>query len=262
MNMRTIGVMTAGILSLTAFIGAASAQCPPLLPPSSVMIEFDANSFAYEPNYNLATFTSISGNMLTMVGIIDKFYAPLAFLTPADPTKEYTFVVTNLISTGTVVTPSGPTTFYRTNYTGGTFTIYEDSPENAPLAGAMGANPYGGATVPANFQDGTAILTGELCGFSFTVTKTQIGANPPTYGGNFTSTYKFTNPNAPGAPPAGNLFNLVGDGQAGFNGLWCARPASSCIPANYIGHPNGVWNSPPTTATTRSTWGTLKQLYR
>lgn len=262
MKMRTIGVMTAGILSLTAFIGSASAQCPPTNPPSSVMIEFDANSFAYEPGYNLTTFQSTAGNMLTMVGIIDRFYAPLAYLNPGDPNKEYTFVVTNLISTGTVTTVAGPTTYFRTNYNGGTFAIYEGSPENAPLAAAMGSHPYGGATVPANFQDGTAILTGELCGFSFTVTRTQIGTNPPTYGGNFSGTYKFTNPNAPNAPPAGNLFNTMGDAQAVFSGLWCARPASSCIPANYIGHSNGKWDSPPTTPATRSTWGTLKQLYR
>jgi hypothetical protein len=252
MKMRTIGVMTAGILSLTAFIGTAAAQCPPTNPPSSVMIEFDANSFAYEPNYNSATFQSTAGNQLTMVGIIDKFYAPLAFLNPADPTKEYTFVVSGLTSLGTVPTVAGPTTFYKTDYSGGSFTIYEDSPEDAPLAAAMGANPFGGATVPANFQNGTAILTGNLCGFTFTVTKTVIGPNT-TYGGSFTSTYNFT---------GGTQYGLVGGAQAVFGGVWCARPATGCVPANYIGHPNGKWDSPPTTATTRSTWGTLKQLYR
>lgn len=262
MKMRTIGVMTAGILSLTAFIGSAAAQCPPLLPPSSAMIEFDANSFAYEPAYNGATFQSTAGNVLTMVGIIDLFYAPLAGLNALnDATTEFTYVVTGLTSLGTTTTVNGPTTFYKTEYSGGTFAIYQGSPENAPLAAAMGANLFGGATVPANFQDGTAILTGDLCGFSFTVTKTTVGPNT-NYGGSFTSTYKFTNPNAPGAPPAGNLFYTVGDGQAVFGGLWCARPATGCVPGNYIGHPNGKWDSPPTTAATRSTWGTLKQLYR
>lgn len=252
MKMHTIGVMTAGVLSLTALAGTALAQCPPTNPPSSVMIEFDANCFAYEPNYNVATSQSVAGNTLSIVGIIDKFYAPLAFLNPNDPNKEYTFVVTNLVSAGTVTTPAGPTTFYRTNYSGGTFAIYEGSPENAPLAGAMGSNPYGGATVPANFQDGTLLLSGELCGFSHTVTKTVSGPNT-NWGGNFTSTYKFT---------GGSLYNLVGDAQAVFGGLWCARPASSCVPANYIAHPNGKWDSPPTTPAVRSTWGTLKSLYR
>lgn len=262
MKMRTIGVMTAGLLSLTAFHGAANAQCPATNPPSAVMIEFDFNNFAYEPNYDLANFTSTAGNVLTIVGIVDRFYAPLAYLDPSDPGKEYTFVITNLTSNGTVVTPAGPTTFYQTQYDGGTFVIYEDSPENAPLAAAMGANPFGGAAVPANFQDGTAILTGEMCGFSFTVTKTVVGSTT-SYGGNFGGTYKFTNPNAPGPPPAGNLFNLMGDAQAVFTGNWCAAPTSAtCHPANYIGQLNGKWDSPPTTPALRSTWGTLKSLYR
>lgn len=263
MKMRTIGVMTAGILSLTAFIGVASAQCPPVGGPSAPMIEFDFNNFAYEPNYNLATFQSTAGNMLTIVGIVDRFYAPIAYLNPGDPATEYTFVITNLISQGTVTTPAGPTTFYQTQYNGGTFAIYEDSPENAPLAAAMAANPFGGATVPANFQDGTAILTGEMCGFSFTVTRTQVGTGPISYGGNFGGTYRFTNPNAPGPPPAGNLYNLMGDAQAIFTGNWCGAPGSvTCRPANYIGQLNGKWDSPPTTPAVRSTWGTLKSLYR
>jgi hypothetical protein len=260
MNMRTIGVMTAGILMLSAFAGTASAQCPPTLPPSSVMIEFDANSFAYETNggvlSNPVGYISPAGNVLTMVGIIDRFYAPLAYLNPADPTKEYTFVVTGLVSGGTTTTINGPTTIYDTQYTGGTFAIYEGSPENAPLAGQMAANPPLGPTVPANFQDGTAILTGDLCGFNTSITKTGTIVN-----GSFGSTYKFTNPNAPGPPPAGNLFNAVGDGQAIFTGVWCVT-AGGCTPTGYSAHPNGKWDSPPTTATLRSTWGTLKQLYR
>lgn len=256
MKLTTIGVMAAGLLAMGTVAGVASAQCPPLLPPSSVMIEFDANCFAYEPNYNNATYLSTAGNVLTMVGIIDAFYAPLAGLTPADPNKEYTFVVTNLVSLGTVTSFNGPTTNYDTDYSGGTFAIYEGSPEDAPLAGAMNSNPPGGATVPANFQNGTAILTGDLCGFHVNVNRTGT-----IVGGSFGSTYKFTNPNAPGAPPAGNLFNVVGDGQAFFGGLWC-ESTGGCRPTGYRAHPNGKWDSPPTTPASRSTWGTLKQLYR
>lgn len=256
MKLTTIGVLAAGLLAMGSIATVASAQCPPLNPPSSVMIEFDANCFAYEPNYNLTTYMSTPGSVLTMVGIIDLFYSPLAFLNPADPSKEYTFVVTNLVSAGTMTSVNGPTTNYDTDYTGGTFAIYEGSPEDAPLAAQMGTNPPGGATVPANFQNGTQILTGDLCGFHVNVNKTGT-----VIGGNFASTYKFTNPNAPGPPPVGNLFNGVGDGQAFFGGNWCER-TGGCRPTGYRAHPNGKWDSPPTTATTRSTWGTLKQLYR
>jgi len=246
-----------GLLSVAAMTNVATAQCPPVGGPSAAMIEFDANCFAYETSYTAAGFNSAPGSQLTIVGIIDKFYSPLAFLNPADPTKEYTFVVSGLVSLGTVPTVAGPTTFYKTSYSGGTFAIYEGSPENAPLAGAMGSNPPGGATVPANFADGTAILTGELCGFNTTVS--QVGTGLPN--GSFTSTYHFTNPNAPGAPPAGNLFNAVGGADAVFGGLWCVR-TGGCTPTGYSAHPNGKWDSPPSTPSKQSTWGMIKQLYR
>jgi hypothetical protein len=246
-----------GLLSVAAMTNAASAQCPPIGGPSSPMIEFDANAFSYETLYTAAGFNSAPGSQLTIVGIIDQFYAPLAFLNPADPTKEYTFVVTGLTSLGTVLSVNGPTNIYQTSYTGGTFAIYEGSPENAPLAAAMGSNPPGGATVPANFQDGTTILTGALCGFTTTVTKT--GAGLPN--GSFTSTYHFTNPNAPGAPPAGNLYNTMGGADAVFGGLWCVR-TGGCTPTGYSAHPNGKWDSPPSTPSKQSTWGMIKTLYR
>lgn len=245
-----------GLLSVAAMTNAAFAQCPPIGGPSSVMIEFDANCFAYETVYAPATFTSTAGSQLTIVGIIDKFYAPLAGLDPTNPAIEYTFVI-NATSLGTVPSVNGPTNIYTTGYSGGTFAIYEGTPENAPLAAAMGSNPPGGATVPANFQDGTPILTGELCGFVTQVTKTGTGLP----NGSFTSTYHFTNPNAPGAPPAGNLYNTVGGADAQFGGLWCVR-TGGCTPTGYSAHPNGKWDSPPSTPSKTSTWGMIKQLYR
>ena len=43
---------------------------------------------------------------------------------------------------------------------------------------------------------------------------------------------------------------------------WECERTGGCRPTGYRAHPNGKWDSPPTTATSRSTWGTLKQLYR
>lgn len=252
MKKRMIGVTAVlGLLALaTAFSPASAAVCPPLGSPSSNMIEFDGNCFAYETSYTPATFNSANGSVLTIVGIIDRFFAPLAGLNPADPTKEYTFVMTGMVSTGTVTTPAGPTTFYVTNYNGGSFAIYEGSPENAPLAAVMGlpANAPGGAVVPANFQDGTAILTGDLCGFSTTISKT--GSLAPN--GSFVSNYHFT---------GGTKFGLMGTAEASFNGLWCVT-AGGCTPTGYSAHPDGKWDSPPSTPTSKNTWGQLKTLYR
>uniref|UniRef100_A0A832MLS7 PEP-CTERM sorting domain-containing protein n=1 Tax=Eiseniibacteriota bacterium TaxID=2212470 RepID=A0A832MLS7_UNCEI len=246
MMKRKIGVtVMAGLLALGALAPVASAQCPPLGSPSFPMIEFDANCFAYETNYTPATFNSAAGSQLTIVGIIDLFYAPLTFLNPADPAKEYTFVITGLTSGGTTTVPLGPTTLYLTDYAGGSFAIYEGSPENAPLAGAMPPNPPN-ATVPANFQDGTMLLSGVLCGFRTEISKTGTGpAN-----GSFRANYHFT---------GGTLFNTVGDAEALLSGLW---NVASPLPAGYSAHPNGKFDSPPSTSAKNSTWGSIKSLYR
>ena len=259
MMIRKIGVTaTLGLLAIAALSHASFAACPTLGSPSAPMIQFDADCWAYETSYDASTYNSSAGSVLTIVGIINGFNAPLAFLNAADPNKEYTFVCSNLVSAGTVTAnPFGSSFFYDTDYNGGTFTIYEGSPRNAPTAATIGTNPAGGATVPANFQDGTAIMTGSLCGFHTSISKT--GTQLPN--GSWTATYAFTNPNAPGPPPAGNLFNLLGDAQAAFGGLWCVR-TGSCTPATYSAHPNGKWDSPPSTGAVKSTWGTLKTLYR
>jgi hypothetical protein len=237
-----------GLVATGALVTNSFAQCPTLT-PSSPLIEFDANSFAYETAYTPATFTSAPGSLLTMVGIIDLFYAPLNFLNPADPNVEYTFVVSSLTSVGTVTIPAGPTTFYETDYTGGVFTIYSDMPEDAPLAGVMPALPAPGV-VPDLFQDGTAILSGTLCGMHTSVSKT--GTNPAN--GSFKANYEFT---------GGTLFGYVGDGDAIFTGNWCPANSSRCtLPAGYSAHPNGKWDISPTTPAKRSTWGTIKTLYR
>jgi len=259
MKMRNLGVMaTLGVLAAVGFTRLALADCPVLLPPSSPMIEFDADCWSYETSYTSAGFNSNPGSTLTIVGIVSKFDAPLAFLNASDPSKEYTFVATGLISAGTVaVNPFGTTWYYTTAYAGGSFVIYEGTPRNAPTAANIASNPPGGATVPANFQDGTPILTGDLCGFNTSISQTGTGLP----NGNFGATYHFTNPNAPGAPPPGNLYNLMGGAEASFGGNWCVT-SGGCTPPGYSAHPNGKWDSPPSTPTKKSTWGTLKTLYR
>jgi hypothetical protein len=262
-NLGATAVMATLAITLAGGPRLAAASCPPPDPCNGcgVLIEFDADAFAFETMYNKATFISTSGSAMTIVGLITQFGVPLNFLNPSDPNKEYTFVMSGLTSAGTVTSVNGPTTNYDTDYAGGTFTIYEGSPRNAITGAAWGSNPFGGATVPANFQDGTVILTGNLCGFHTQVSKTVVG--PSTIlGGSFRSNYNFTNPGAPGPPPAGNLFNKVGGGVALVGGNWCASSSTACTPANYTAQPNGKFDAPQTTATVRSSWGQVKVIYR
>ncbi|HEY2955604.1 MAG TPA: hypothetical protein VGK89_10200 [Candidatus Eisenbacteria bacterium] len=252
---RNLGVAAGlGLLVMTAFTGPAHAVCPPQDPCSGcpILIEFDANCFAYETSYTKATFTSDPGSQLSVVGLVVSFGVPLNFLTPNCPTTEYTFVMTGLTSAGTVVTVNGPTTNYDTDYAGGTFAVYEGSPCDAPATAAdWAANPYGGAVVPATFQNGTAILTGVLCGFHVNVNKTVVG--PTTIiGGSYQSNYNFD---------GGTQFGRVGEGVSLVHGVWCPD-LPGCTPANYTAHANGKFDSSHTTLATPSTWGRLKLIYR
>ncbi len=237
-----IGVAAlAALLTLGTFAGSASAQCG-----TGPMIDWDANAFAYESSYNTTTLISSAGSQLTVVGIVNLFCSPLAFLDPSDPGKEYTFVMSGLTSAGTVHTAVPGFEAWATNYAGGTVAIYEGTPRNAPLAGAMPLNPPN-ATVPANFQDGTLILSGPLANFHTEITK--IGTGTPV--GNFTANYTFTGGSQ--AP----LF--VGAGQGFLQGVWCV---SNCqVQQGYSAHPNGKFDTPPTAAGS-PTWGAIKQLYR
>ena len=57
---KKIGVAAmVGLLALSGFAGSAFAQCG-----TGVMIDWDANSFAYETNYTPATFNSAAGSQL------------------------------------------------------------------------------------------------------------------------------------------------------------------------------------------------------
>src|SRR6266478_7993823 len=140
-----------GVAAVLALLtgGAATsalAQCG-----TGVMIDYDADAMAYEPNYNPATYTSTATNVLSMIGTVSLFCAPFAALNPNDPNKEYTFYVTGLVSAGTGhFGPFGGTTFHETDYAGGTFEIHEGSPRNAYTA-VGGFPPLPDATIPANY---------------------------------------------------------------------------------------------------------------
>ena len=241
--------VTAGLLALGAAVPAFAQNCGP-----GTMLEFDADAFAWESNYNPATLISAPGSQLNVVGIVSLWCAPFADLDASDPNTEYTFLFTGLSSAGTGTTLNGPTTIYDTSYGSGSFIIYSDSPRDAPTAATpMPPNPPN-AQVPARFIDGPIILSGTLSNFTTQVTRT--GANPPN--GSFRANYTFT------GPAASPYYQRVqGSGAGLIQGNWCVvlESAGGCVPQGYSAHPNGKFDQPPT-ATKTSTWGQLKQLYR
>ena len=255
---RILGVAAVlGALAVAVAGRPATASVPCSVPdtctgsPCGVLIQFDANCFAFETNYNKTTFISTSGSQMTICGLITQFGPPLNVLNPNDPNKEYTFVMSGLLSKGTILSTNGPTTLYDCDYDSlkaASFAIYEGSPRNAPAtAAAWGANSFGGAVVPANFQDGTVILSGDLCGFHTNIAKTGAIVS-----GSFRAGYRFT---------GGTKYSLVSGTASLVGGAWCAN-LSGCKPANYTAHPNGKFDASRTTPASQSTWGRLKQIYR
>lgn len=234
-------------VALTILAGGIASNAMAANCVSGELIRFSQNGFAYETNYNLGTYNSAPGSVLSIVGLVDYFCAPMASLDPTDPTKEYTFYITNLISAGTQHIPVGTTTFHETDYAGGTWEIHEGSPRNAPTAGSM--PPLPDASVPSTFIDGPIVLSGTFANFH-----TEITVSGTTIGGSFHADYAAT---------GGSFFPQVGNGTALFQGVWCVTaPPTGCVPPTYSAHADGKWDAPPTTPASHSSWGAIKQLYR
>lgn len=233
-----------GVAVALALVGGIASNSMAANCDSGEMIRFTQHGFAYETAYSSVTHISSPGSVLAMVGHVAYFCFPMAALDPSDPTKEYTFYVSGLVSAGTA--SFGP--FRSTDYAGGTWEIHEGSPENAPLDGSMPALPS--VLVPSTFIDGPVVLSGTLSNFHVDVDATASIQN-----GSFRADYVAT---------GGSFYPLVGDAPAIFQGVWCVKPAAQagCVPATYSAHPNGKWDSPPSTPVSRSTWGSVKQLYR
>jgi hypothetical protein len=245
---RKIGVAALiGLVAAGALAAAASAQCI-----SPTLIKFDNDTFAYETNYNNATYMSAVGSQLTVVGIITCFGPPLDFLNANMPAKQYTVWLTGLTSMGTVAVVGPPNT-WNTSYSTGSaqFFIFEDSSTPAPTAATLPPNPPN-ATVPSTFTDGTIILSGTIDYFHTLITQGSTGH----WSGSFNALYTAT---------GGTQYPKVGGAQANLNGLWCSlgTGVSQCsLPAGYSAHPSGKFDQPSSTPARPSTWGRMKMLYR
>lgn len=232
-----------GVAVLLGLLAAGTSTTALAQPPCGTgqIIDWDANGFSWETPTNPATNISTAGNALHIVALVSVFCSPFADLDPNDPNTEYTIVFSGLTSGGTAYVP-GFTKIWTTQYGDGFFDIYAGSPRNAPSYLSM---PPPGGTVPANYQDGTLILTGTLANFRTQII--QSGNNPAN--GTFRADYTFT---------GGTLYSRVaGTGLGLLHGLWNLSGA----PTGYSAHPDGVFDNPPT-AVRPSTWGAIKQLYK
>ena len=236
------------MMAATAFAPRAMAQCNTGT-GTGLLFQWGSNGFAYETNYTAATYNSAVGSQLTVVGVVTLWCAPFNGLNPADPAKEYTFVITGG-SNGTVTAPiAGGGTKYTTVYTGGTFSIYEGTPRNTPSPGAMPASPPN-ATVPVTYMDGTLILSGPVD--SLVTSINRLGSGQTT--GSFRGKYQ---------PASGSMLNLLCQsvGYGLLNGSWGVNPAS--LPTGYSANPTGKFDAPTCpTGAWPSTWGKIKSLYR
>jgi len=236
-----IALLAAGVLS-----GSPSAVTNPIIDWSSV------EGFAYEPNF-VMPHQSVAGNTLTLVGKVGTFGSPLDVLNdPTLPSVEYTFVISQLVSQGSVFNELGNYDTWSTNYSGGHFWIYKDTTPDR----AYGTYPPN-ATAPSTFNDGELILEGTVHNFR-TVSNAWIA--DMNKGGNYNADLLFTGGTQ--LPDLTPICEDINGFQGYLMGLW--QRAVSATPAGYIRSIDGkidMYICPPPAPTQDSTWGKIKSLY-
>ena len=240
---RTFGVAALlGLLTTGALATSAQAQCG-----TGPMIILNTASFAWETGTPVGfPYISTVGNNLYVVGLVQKFCYPFQDQDPSDPTLEFSVYYSGLVSNGTTLNTVGSTNIYTTTYSTGSFEIWRDSPRNAYYSAAAIPAPTD-PTIPANYRDGTMILSGTLANFIVQVTKT--GTNNPN--GSHRADATFT---------GGSLYSRVQNaGTTLEQGNWCVF---GCLPPSggYSAQLDGKFDTPPTAAH-NSTWGAIKLLY-
>src|SRR5690242_16831127 len=249
---RNIGVTA--VLALFAALALSATAMATCTTPS--LISFNGvDVYAYETSYTNATYLSAPGSVLTIMGKVVCFAPPLDGLNSNMPGTEYTFVIENLVSSGTVAsTPIPGTNAWDTDYNasgGAVWSLWEDPTPDAPGTATVSCPP--GAILPL-FKNDTMLLTGTIDGKFHTQITQKVSTN--TWSGSFNGLYHAT---------GGTKFGAIGNGVANLNGLWCSlgTGVSQCsLPGCYSAHPSGKFDTPGTTPTLGSTWGRIKMLYR
>jgi len=234
--MRRLLLLLLCAAGLALGAGHASATSP--------MIDWDPALY-FEPGST--PLNSPPGSQLRIVGLVSGFGPPLDFLDPTDPTKEYTLYCHSLISAGTTSIGPPATTFYTTNYVGGAIEIYEDLTPDA----SFDVNPPNPG-VPADFTDGTLILSGVFMSFyteTNNFTQFQIGhseGNILWTGGAY---FPLMSPEGSNEPCPGL-----------FTGALTWR--SSVVQTGYLFRHDGKIDFNCPVSSRPSTWGRVKTLYR
>ncbi|NOT35116.1 MAG: hypothetical protein HOP12_13290 [Candidatus Eisenbacteria bacterium] len=202
------------------------------------LLLFDYVGFDYEdPDLTPSVFGA-PGDGYVGIGEVPVLSAPLS----SNPAlNQYTYVITGLIATAQNTV--GP--FVVTSYTSpGTLTIYED-PISTGTAFDYGVTPPN-ASAPSSFNDGTAILIGELRNFTFIF-------NTATNSGSYEAEYEVVGGSQYVAIPANQ--------RSGWTFSGVTRNTTS-IPSGYAHQADGqTFLDAPTPAQNRS-WGSLKRSYR
>jgi len=184
--------------------------------------------------------TATPGDGLQIVGVVVDFNEPFDDLDP-NGANEYTYVISGLTAVSTTITPAGSFTFYDTDYTSGSFAIYEDATPDADFSNL------------ATFSDGTLIIEGDFDDFA-----THTENNPFTgdCAGDQNGGFQFT---------GGTLFNRVSDSGTGFVGV--SQGSFGICDENvpdpqegqgYFGFSNAHVNTNPPTPVEIMTWGQVK----
>lgn len=223
------------ILTTVLFAAVAVLSTVPSARAQSLL--FDYVGFDYEfPNPLPGEFGEV-GSGYVGLGTCPFLFAPL---TSNSVANEYTFVTKNLTSTG--FTPIGN---YRIiSYSAGTITIYEDAKVGG-TTGDYGSSPPNGVA-PATFEDGTAILVGDLTNFQF-VLDTTNGT------GSFEAVFKVTGGTQLGNFPLNQREGWTFSGSSG-NAL--------NIPPGYAHQIDGQTFLNAPVSVRRTSWGRLKAGYR
>ena len=195
----------------------------------------------------------VPGSAHDVIGRITKTTgsgAPILF----DPNTntEYTFYMTGMTLDAAKFTAGGTDSFFFG--AGGTVGIYEQNPKNSDRPPQ--ANPPN-AFVPAEFSDGTLILTGQVQ--DLLLTRRDGSSSNPDSVGEARGLVSFTG----GTRLAELIANCRADGWI-FNVALSAHWTTFFIPLGYNLYWSGelLKNSCPPVATEPTTWGRVKGLYQ
>lgn len=249
MNQKLVGLLAAVVVC------AVSPRCARSACSSDTLATWDITHLAFAWETNLGPQqVSLPGSVLTVVGTFASTCGAWSGLGAASPDSELTWVIDGPISAGTVFDNSQfHVTILRVTYLGGILRIYHGSPRNAPPQNAFPANPPN-AEVPGSFEDGALVYEAQLDSVKTAIGFVLIGSSS---GGASMWGHALAGPLATVGEP---IYMAA---------KWCHPACTSeliVLPSPPVGYPwesiSGVVSSSSSVPVRRTTWGSVKRLYR